>query len=97
MTGTPKPEPDTSSSDKTDTVISETPRMYVESPEGAEVFVDGIYAGITPLSFIKPEAGSHVITLSRNGYVTKSYTLTVDDDKSDVTISFSELIEENDH
>ena len=65
--------------------------MYVESPEGAEVFVDGIYVGIAPISFIKPEKGSHVITLSRNGYVTKSYTVSVADDDRDVTLSFSEL------
>ncbi len=86
-----EPEDDTTDNDP---IISETPRMYVEAPEGAEIYIDGIYAGIVPLSFIKPEAGSHVITLSRNGYVTKSYTVSVDDDKSDVTMSFSELIEE---
>ena len=84
--------PLTSSSDSTAAVISDTRKMYVESPEGAEVFVDGIYVGIAPISFIKPEKGSHVITLSRNGYVTKSYTVSVAGDDRDVTLSFSELI-----
>ncbi len=82
------------SSTATDTVISNTRKMYVESPEQAEVFVDGIYVGIAPISFIKPEAGSHVITLSRNGYKTKSYTVSVAGDDRDVTLSFSEMIEE---
>lgn len=81
--------------DATDPIIGETPRMYIESPEDVEIYVDGIYAGITPISFIKPDAGSHVITLSRNGYKTKSYTVSVDGDDSDVTMSFSELVEDN--
>ena len=68
--------------------------MYVESPAGVEVFVDGMYIGITPTSSIKPEAGSHVITLSKNGYVTRSYTISVPGDERDVTLSFSELIQQ---
>ena len=81
-----------SSSDGATSVISNTRKMYVESPEGAEVFIDGIYVGISPISFIKPESGSHVVTLSKNGYVTKSYTISVAGDDRDVTLSFSELI-----
>lgn len=81
---------DTTSAD----VISSTRKMYIESPEGAEVYIDGIYTGIVPVSFAKPERGSHVITLSRNGYVTKSYTIAVSDDDRDVTLSFSELVSE---
>ena len=68
--------------------------MYVESPEGAEIFIDGVYYGISPISFTKPEAGSHVITLSKNGFIPKSYTIMVYDDDRDVTLSFSELVSE---
>ena len=75
-------------------MISDTRKMYVESPEGAEVYIDGIYTGIVPVSFAKPEKGSHVITLSQNGRVTKSYTIAVSDDDRDVTLSFSELVSE---
>lgn len=78
----------------TDTVISNTRKMYVDAPEGAEVFMDGIYVGIAPTSTIKPEAGAHVITLSKNGYKTKSYTVSVSGDDNDVTLSFSEMIAE---
>ena len=66
--------------------------MYVESPEETEVFLDGIYVGITPVLFVRPDKGSHVITLSKNGYVTKSYTIMVADDDNDVTLSFSDLV-----
>ncbi|MCR5590906.1 MAG: PEGA domain-containing protein [Lachnospiraceae bacterium] len=87
----------TSTTDKTDSsseeeVISDTRKMYVESPEGAEVFLDGVYVGIAPATFIKPERGSHVITLSKNGCITKSYTVSVADDDKDVTLSFSDLV-----
>ena len=68
--------------------------MHVESPEGTEVFLDGIYVGIAPVSFVRPDKGSHVITLSKNGCVTKSYTVSVADDDNDVTLSFSELVSE---
>lgn len=83
----------TGSTGSTD-VISDTRKMYVESPEGAEVYIDGIYTGIVPVSFAKPEKGSHVITLSQNGHITKSYTIAVSDDDRDVTLSFSELVSE---
>lgn len=82
----------TSSTGGTASVISDTRKMYVESPEGAEVYIDGIYVGISPVSCSKPESGSHVITLSKNGYVTKSYTVSVANDDRDVTLSFSELV-----
>ena len=73
-------------------IISNTRKMYVQSPEGTEVFLDGIYVGIAPVSFLKPDKGSHVITLSKNGCVTKSYTVSVADDDNDVNLSFSELV-----
>lgn len=91
---------DTSSSSTSTTaqeVISDSQKMYVECPEGAEVFVDGIYVGIAPVTFLKPSAGAHVITLSKNGYVTKSYTVNVYGDDRDVTLSFSDLVEDKTH
>ena len=70
--------------------------MYIDSPEDAEIYIDGIYVGISPTIVTKPAAGAHVVTLSRNGYVTKSYTISVAADDKDVTLSFSELIEDRD-
>jgi len=83
----------TSTTNPTD-VISNTKKAFIECPEEAEVFVDGIYVGITPVLFAKPNPGSHVVTLSRNGYVTKSYTVSVPDDNNDVTFSFSDLVKD---
>lgn len=90
--GTGQAASTSSTASTTAPVISNTRKVYVESPEGAEVFMDGIYVGIAPISFIKPESGSHVITLSKNGHVTKSYTISVSGDDRDVTLSFSDLV-----
>ena len=68
--------------------------MYVESPEGAEIYIDGTYVGVAPVYFAKPSPGSHVITLTHDGYTPKSYTVSIPDDDNDITISFSDLIEE---
>ena len=66
-------------------------QVYVDAPEGAEVYLDGNYIGISPVSFKKVE-GSHVITLRQTGYETRSYTIRVDDEDKDVTYSFAELV-----
>lgn len=65
--------------------------VSVTAPEGAEIYVDGIYVGIAPVRF-KKIPGSHEITLRRNGYQTRSYTIQLDEEKKDVTYSFSELL-----
>ncbi|MBQ6129418.1 MAG: PEGA domain-containing protein [Lachnospiraceae bacterium] len=91
---TTTPDTTTSTSTTAGGIISDSQKMYVECPEGAEVYIDGIYVGIAPVVFIKPEAGSHVVTLSKNGYKTKSYTVSVYGDERDVTLSFSDLVEE---
>lgn len=93
--GTGQTASTSSTASTTAPVISNTRKVYVESPEGAEVFMDGMYVGIVPISFIKPAAGSHTITLSKNGYKTKSYTISVGSDDNDMTLSFSEMISEN--
>lgn len=83
----------TDSSDSTvysDTVISDNKKIYVEGPKGAEVYLDGSYIGIAPCSTNKV-AGNHTITLSKGGYETKSYTISVGNDGKDLTMSFSEL------
>lgn len=76
----------------TSVVVGDSKKVYVESPVSAEVYVDGVYIGISPVSCVKPPAGTHVITLSRNGFATKSYTIVTYDDGKDLTLSFSELL-----
>jgi len=52
--------------------------------------VDGNYIGVAPCSFPKEE-GSYIITLRRDGYETRSYTITVDDSEKDLSYSFADL------
>ncbi len=68
-------------------------KVYVDSPNGAEVYLDGSYVGIAPCSF-KKTAGYHILTLSQTGYVTRSYTISVDSDDKDVSFSFADLVNE---
>lgn len=67
-------------------------KVYVDAPEGAEVYLDGNYVGISPCSFRK-NAGSHVITLRKTGYETRSYTVQIDDEDKDISYSFADLVE----
>ena len=66
-------------------------KVFVDAPENAEVYLDGNYVGIAPMSFAK-SAGSHIITLRRSGYETRSYTISIDSEYKDVTFSFAELV-----
>lgn len=66
-------------------------QVHIDSPEGAEVYVDGNYIGIAPISMDK-EIGNFVITLRKTGYQTRSYTVQIDDEDSDVNYSFAELL-----
>ena len=67
-------------------------KIYIDGPEGAEIYLDGSYMGIAPVSFTKV-TGSHAIILRKDGYQTKSYTVFIDNDEKNVTFSFSELLE----
>lgn len=83
----------TESSSEIATTISGSKKIYVEAPTDAEVYLDGNYIGVAPVSTGKV-TGSHTITLSKSGYITKSYTIYVENDNNDVTLSFSELLSE---
>lgn len=72
-------------------VTSSYYKVHVDAPEGAEVYLDGNYVGISPCSFRK-EAGAHIITLRRTGYETRSYTVQIDEEEKDITYSFADLI-----
>lgn len=82
-------EKDSGSSGSTDTA-TDYYKVYVDAPEGVEVYLDGNYVGISPCSFKKIE-GIHVITLRKSGYETRSYTVEVDGDEKDLSYSFADL------
>ncbi|MDE6319118.1 MAG: PEGA domain-containing protein, partial [Lachnospiraceae bacterium] len=68
-------------------------KVYVDSPKGVEVFLDGNYMGIAPVRFTK-SPGRHEITLKKAGYKTKSYSIYLENNKRDETYSFSDLEKE---
>ena len=65
-------------------------KIYIDAPQKAEVYIDGNFIGIAPCSFPKKE-GSYIVTLRRDGYETRSYTITVDDSEKDLSYSFADL------
>ena len=73
--------------------MSDNKKIFIEGPQGAEVYLDGTYVGIAPCSTLKV-TGSHTITLSKSGYKPKTYTVNVINDEKDLTLSFSELLAE---
>jgi hypothetical protein len=80
----------TSSSDEV-AAASTKYKVYINAPEGVEAYLDGNYIGITPVSFDKKE-GSYVVSLRKNGYQTRSYTLQIDSEEKDVNYTFTELL-----
>ncbi len=65
-------------------------KIIISKPVGANVYLDGEYVGIAPISFTKV-TGSHIITLSMSGCLSKSYTETFTDDGSDKTLEYEAL------
>ena len=76
-------------SDEEESTIAQ---ISVDSPADTEVYFDGVYKGVAPMSFEK-KSGTHVITLRRSGCETKMYTLEITDDNKDVNIVLPELEE----
>ena len=67
-------------------------KVYIDTPEKVEVYLDGNYVGISPLNFAK-KPGTHTITLRKSGYITRSYTIEIGSEEKDVTYSFADLLE----
>lgn len=65
--------------------------VFIDAPDGAELYLDGNYVGIVPTSFAKT-TGTVIVTLRKNGYQTRSYTIALEDPENDSHYSFSELL-----
>ena len=74
-----------------DTVTASGGKLTIDAPDKVEVYLDGSYVGITPVSFTKT-VGIHVITLRAKGYETKSYTINIENTTTNESMSFSELV-----
>ena len=84
-------ESSSSSSDSTTTTTTTSYyKVYIDAPEQVEVYLDGNYIGISPCNFRKT-SGAHTITLRRTGFVTRSYTVQIDEEQRDMTLSFADL------
>lgn len=68
-------------------------KVFIDAPSGAEVYVDGIYVGVSPVNFTK-KAGSHIIILRKSGFQTKSYTIQLDSEIKDISYSFADLVQQ---
>lgn len=92
------PNDGTNSSDDSSTVksVDSAHTITVTAPKNAEVYLDNVYKGMAPCKF-KKVIGSQTITLSRTGYLTKSYSVDILDDNEDVILSFPELPEDADN
>lgn len=86
---------DSSSTTKT-TAASKTQNYAVKvtAPVGAVLYVDSVYVGIVPCTF-KKRAGNRIITLSKSGFKTVSYTISISDSEGDVTYAFPDMQAEN--
>ena len=80
-----------SGNDTSDNVSTTGYKVTIEAPVGAEVYVDGNYVGIIPASFSK-KSGNHEVTIRKSGYMTRSYTVDVDDEDKDISYSFVDLV-----
>ncbi|MCR5099751.1 MAG: PEGA domain-containing protein [Butyrivibrio sp.] len=90
----------TSSTEDDDTVTtdddSETTvkyQIFVDTPVSANIYVDGDFTGTIPAA-LNLTAGKHMITLQKEGYETKSYTVNIDESSDSVTYSFPDLVKE---
>lgn len=69
-------------------------KIKITAPEEFEVYFDGEYKGVAPVNFTK-KSGSHTITLRKDGYVTKTYTVEIGTDKEDISMAFPELVKKS--
>lgn len=76
--------------DSTDESEETEYKVKITAPENFEVYFDGEYKGVAPVNF-KKASGSHTITLRKDGYVTKSYTVEIDTEDEDISMAFPEL------
>lgn len=83
----------TTTTSETEAASTSSGKVTIAAPVGAEVYVDGSYIGIAPVSF-KKTIGVHVITLRQDGYETRSYTINITDLTTDESMSFSALVKE---
>lgn len=79
------------SSATTGASLTEGYSISVTAPEGAALYVDSVYVGIIPCSFDK-KAGTKTITLSKSGYNTVSYSVSIPNSTGNLTYAFPDMV-----
>jgi hypothetical protein len=64
--------------------------IFVSEPKEVEIYVDGIYIGMSPVS-LKKQAGSHTVVLKKAGYYDRTYTIKTENTAKDDYYTFGEL------
>ena len=82
-----------SAADTGTTEVDKKHTITVNSPADVKVYVNDEYVGKSPVSFDKI-IGTFTVALSKNGYKTASYTMTIEDDGENNYLSFPDLVEE---
>lgn len=70
--------------------------MIIKASEGAAVFIDDVYKGtISDGKLELPKVpGTHSVRLTKEGYITRRYTISVEDDTEDAEYAFPEMVAE---
>lgn len=87
---TEKPGDKTTENQAPTTTEASENTVMVTAPVGAKLYLDGDYIGETPCSFTKTP-GKHIITLTREGCITVTHVITLQDNGKNDTFSFDEL------
>ena len=66
-------------------------KIYIDEPNGAEVYFDGNYIGIVPTHVTKV-SGTHEIIVKKDGYETKSYRVNIDAEETDLSYRFPDMV-----
>ena len=64
--------------------------ISIKKPEGATAYLDGQKIGVVPVRVTKV-TGEHQIMFTKDGYITKTYIVEIDNDGEDAVFSFPDL------
>jgi hypothetical protein len=83
-----------SSTNSANSNLTEGYSVQVVEPQGAALYVDSVYIGIVPCAFDK-KVGTKTITLTKSGYNTISYSISIGNTAGDLTYSFPQMEKAN--
>lgn len=70
--------------------LTEGYTVHITEPAGAALYVDSVYIGVIPCSFDK-KAGNKTITLTKKGFDTIGYTISIANASGNLTYAFPDM------